>query len=164
MDYQAQVASPVRTVFARLASPARLGEWLREVVTAPSAPLPGSVGEPFALRVRIDDSETDAAAELTAFEPPWLVGYRLVAGSRTYLLRATCTAHDGGTRIHVHQASDGAPLTVDLYRLKLALTASDPAPPGGPVPARRPHKGHSTPAADMAARPALRDEPESGLS
>lgn len=148
MDYQAQVASPVSAVFARLASPARLGEWLREVVTAPTTPPTGSIGEPFALTVRIDAAETDVAAELTAFEPPWLVGYRLVAGSRTYLLRATCTAHDGGTRIHVHQASDGAPLTVDLYRLKLALAASTPAPPpGGSVPARRPQSG-----------------PESGLS
>lgn len=141
MDYQAQVASPVGAVFARLAAPARLGEWLREVVNTPGAPPPGSIGQPFALRVRIDAAETDAAGELTAFEPPWLVGYRLVAGSRTYLLRATCTARDGGTQVHVHQASDGAPLTVDLYRLELALAASAPAPPGGSVPDRRPQSG-----------------------
>ena len=127
MDYHAQLASPVRTVFARLAAPARLGEWLREVVISPAAPPPsGTIGEPFALTVRIDAAETDATAELTVFEPPWLVGYRLAAGSRTYLLRATCTAHDGGTRIHVHQASDGAPLTVDLDRLKLALAGRKP--------------------------------------
>lgn len=148
MDYQAQVDSPVGDVFARLAAPARLGEWVREVVTAPTAPPPGSVGEPFALTVRIDAAEVGAAGELTAFEPPWLVGYRLVAGLRTYLLRATCTARDGGTRICVHQASDEAPLTVDLYRLKLALAASAAAPPPGEsAPARRPQSG-----------------PESGLS
>ncbi len=69
-----------------------------------------------------------AAGELTAYEPPWLVGYRLAAGPRTYLLRATCTTRDGGTQIHVHQASDGPPLTVDLYQLQQALAASAPAP------------------------------------
>ena len=130
MDYQAQLASPVRAVFARMAAPARLGEWLREVITAPAAPLtPGSIGEAFTLTLRLDAAEAGAAGELTAYEPPWLVGYRLAAGPRTYLLRATCTAYDGGTQIHVHQACDGAPLTVDLYRLQLALAA--PAPPGG---------------------------------
>jgi hypothetical protein len=137
MDYQAQLASPVRAVFARLAAPARLGEWLREVITAPAAPPPGSIGEAFPLTLRIDAAEADAAGELTAYEPPWLVGYRLAAGPRTYLLRATCTARDGGTQIHVHQASDGPPLTVDLYQLQQALAApAPPPPPGRSLPAR----------------------------
>lgn len=131
MDYQAQLASPVRDVFARLAAPSRLGEWLGEVITAPAAPPLGSIGEPFALTIRIDAAETGAAGEMTAYEPPWLVGYRLIAGPRTYLLRVTCTARDGGTQIRVHQASDAAPLTVDLHRLKLTLAT--PAPPPGPV-------------------------------
>jgi hypothetical protein len=138
MDYQAQLASPVRAVFARLAAPARLGEWLREVITAPAVPPPpGSIGEAFTLTLRIDAAEADAAGELTAYEPPWLVGYRLAAGPRTYLLRATCTTRDGGTQLRVHQASDGPPLTVDLYQLQQALATPAPAPPpGGPVPAR----------------------------
>lgn len=131
MDYQAQLASPLRAVFAQLADPARLGEWLCEVITAPAAPPPGSIGQAFALTIRLDAAQTDAAGELTAYEPPWLAGYRLVAGPRTYLLRVTCTARDGGTQICVHQACDGPPLTVDLDRLQQALAARAPAPPPG---------------------------------
>jgi hypothetical protein len=68
------------------------------------------------------------SGELTAFEPPWLVGYRLFAGARTFGLRITCTADSGGTRIRVHQSDGAAPLTVDLARLELALAASLQAP------------------------------------
>jgi hypothetical protein len=127
MEYQAQLDCPVRAVFARMADPARLGEWLREVVTGPATP-PDRLEAPFPLTIHADVAETGAVGEITAYEPPWLVGYRLVAGPRSCLLRVTCTAHDGGTQVHVHQACDGAPLTVDLYRLQLALAASTSAP------------------------------------
>jgi hypothetical protein len=149
VDYQSQVDSPVRAVFARLAAPSRLGEWLGEVVTVPDIPPPGSIGEPFALMIRIDAAETGGAGEMTAYELPWLAGYRPIAGPRTCLLRAPCTTRDGGTQIRVHQASGSAPLTVDLHQLKLALaTPASPHPPAPGRPAARPlpaiaRRGHS---------------------
>jgi hypothetical protein len=138
MDCYATLASPVQAVFAHLASPARLGDWLPEVAPGPDAPaLPGELGGLFPLTVRADAGEVDATGEVTAFEPPWLVGYRLSAGPRTLWLRVTCAAGDGGTRIHLHQSGD-APLAVNLNGLQQALAASGSPAPGdghGPAPA-----------------------------
>jgi hypothetical protein len=122
VDLYARLATPVETVFWHLADPSRLGDWLHEVAGTADDPegTPG-VGAAFPLAMRLDGVGMAGSGEVTAFEPPWLVGYRLFAGARTFGLRITCTAHAGGARIRVHQPDNGAPLTVDLGRLELAL-------------------------------------------
>jgi hypothetical protein len=120
MDLYATLSSPVRAVFGHLADPSRLGDWLPEV-SAAGPGLSAGAGADFPLIAHVDGIEVAASGEVTAFEPPWLVGYRLFIGSRTHGLRVTCTTQDGGTRIHVHQRDEAAPLTVDLARLTRAL-------------------------------------------
>jgi hypothetical protein len=124
VDLYARLASPVEAVFGLLADPARLSDWLQEVMGTPAGPesAPG-VEDAFPLAMRLDGVGVAGSGEMIAFEPPWLVGYRLFAGARTFGLRVTCTAHAGGARIRVHQP-DGAPLTVDLARLELTLAES----------------------------------------
>ena len=132
MDLYARLASPVEVVFGHFADPSRLGEWLREIVDAPaSLDSPLGVGAAFPLGMRLDGFGIAGSGEMIAFEPPWLVGYRLFAGSRTFALRITCTARDGGAQIQVHQSGDAAPLTVDLGRLEVTLARS----PAGRSPA-----------------------------
>ena len=121
MDLHATLASPLRAVFARLADPSRLGDWLPEVTAVEAGP-PGAVGAGFPLTIWVGEKEVAGTGEVTAFEPPWLAGYRLFAGGRVYGLRITCAAHDGGTRVHVRQSGDGPPLAVDLARLARAIT------------------------------------------
>jgi Polyketide cyclase / dehydrase and lipid transport len=155
MDCYATLASPVQAVFAHLASPARPGDWLPEVAAGPEAPaLPGELGGLFPLTVRAHAGPVNATGEVTAFEPPWLVGYRLSAGHRTLWLRVTCTAADEGTRIHLHQSGD-APLAVSLNGLQQALAASAfPAPGHGPAPAAAGGPDHSQASpADLQPRP-----------
>ena len=131
MDFYARLASPVETVFRHLADPSRLSDWLHEVAGA-SASLesPSCVGAAFPLAMRVDGVGVAGSGEMTAFEPPWLVGYRLFAGAQRFGLRITCTAHSGGARIRVHQSDDAAPLTVHLARLELALAGSRRPLPG----------------------------------
>lgn len=123
MDLYARLASPVEAVFGYLADPARLEDWLHEVVSAPADPeaLPG-IGAAFPLAMRLDGICIPGSGEMIAFEPPWLVGYRLFAGAQTFGVRITCTADAGGARIRVHQPDHAVPLAVDLARLELALT------------------------------------------
>ena len=120
MDLYATFRSPVKAVFGHLADPSRLGDWLPEITAVGPGPFDGT-GADFPLTVHVDGIEVAASGEVTAFEPPWLIGYRLFIGSRTHGLRVTCTAQDGGTRIHVHQRDEAAPLTIDLARLTRAL-------------------------------------------
>jgi len=122
MDLYATFPRPVKAVFGHLADPSRLGDWLPEISAADAGP--SGTGADFPLTVHVDGSTVAASGEMTAFEPPWLVGYRLFIGARTHGLRVTCTAHDGGTRIHVHQHDAATPLTVDLARLTRALAAA----------------------------------------
>jgi Polyketide cyclase / dehydrase and lipid transport len=123
MDLYATFPSPVKAVFGHLADPSRLGDWLPDVSAAGSG-LPGGTGADFPLTVRVDGIEIAASGEVTAFEPPWLVGYRLFVGSQTHGLHVTCTAQADGTRIHVHQPDCATPLTIDLARLTRALGAT----------------------------------------
>lgn len=51
---------------------------------------------------------------MTAFEPPWLVGYRFLIGAQTLTLRVTCTMQAGQTQLHVRQSGDAAPLALDF--------------------------------------------------
>jgi len=123
MDLYATFPSPVEAVFGHLADPSRLGDWLPDVSAADAEP-PSGTGADFPLTVDVDGVKVAARGEETAFEPPWLVGYRLSVGSRTHWIRVTCTAEAGGTRIHVHQSDDGAALAIDLARLSRALSAA----------------------------------------
>jgi uncharacterized protein YndB with AHSA1/START domain len=123
MDLYATFPRPVEAVFGHLADPSRLGDWLPDVSAVDTEPLNGT-GADFPLTVHVDGTEVAASGEETAFEPPWLVGYRLFVGSRVHGIRVTCTAEAGGTRIHVHQPDDGDALTIDLSRLTRALNAA----------------------------------------
>jgi Polyketide cyclase / dehydrase and lipid transport len=123
MDLYATFPSPVKTVFGHLANPSRLGDWLPQISAVGPGPSDGT-GADFPCTVHVDGIEVAAGGEVTAFEPPWLVGYRLFIGARTLGLRVTCAAHDGGTRVHVHQHDGAAPLTIDLARLTRALGAA----------------------------------------
>jgi hypothetical protein len=123
MDLYATFADSVRAVFGHLADPSRLGDWLPDVSAAGPGPS-GGTGADFPLTVHVDGVEVAASGEVTAFEPPWLVGYRLFIGSRTRGLRVTCAAQDGGTRVHVHQPDCADPLTIDLAKLTRALGAA----------------------------------------
>ena len=122
MDLYATFPRPVKAVFGHLADPARLSDWLPEISAAGPGPSAGT-GTDFPVTVHVDGIEVAASGEVTAFEPPWLVGYRLFIGSRTHGLRITCAAHGGGTRVHVHQRDGALPLTIDLVRLTRALSA-----------------------------------------
>jgi Polyketide cyclase / dehydrase and lipid transport len=128
MDLYVTSPSPVKAVFDHLADPSRLGDWLPDV-SAVGPESSGGHGADFRLTVHVDGIQLAASGEVTAFEPPWLVGYRLFIRPRTHSLRVTCTAEVGGTRIHVHQPDNAAPLTVDLVRLTRALGLA-PEEPG----------------------------------
>jgi len=123
MDLYATLPSAVKAVFGHLSDPSRLGDWLPDVSASGPGPS-GGTGADFPLTVHIDGIEVAANGEVTAFEPPWLIGYRLFIGSRTHGLRVTCAAEADGTRIHVHQADHATPLTIDLARLTRAIGAA----------------------------------------
>lgn len=127
MEHDAMLAHPIQQVFGHLADPVRLGDWLPQA-TGIHAP-DGAAA--FTLRLSHGDGGAETAAgELIAYEPPWQLAYRLLAGPDTHVLRVTCTATGGGTRVHVRQAGPAGPLTVDLARLGQAITAG-PAPAPG---------------------------------
>lgn len=120
MDLYAMFVQSIESVFDQLADPSRLGDWLPQVAVSASRALDDAEAT-FTLTVEVDGVPVAATGEMTAFEPPWLVGYRLFIGSRAHGLRVTCTTQPGGTRIHVHQPDDDIPLTIDLARLSRTL-------------------------------------------
>jgi hypothetical protein len=153
VDLYATLASPIEAVFGYLADPAHLGDWLREVAGAAADPKsPAGVGASFPVTVHLDAADVAATGEMTAFEPPWLVGYRLFIGAQAHGLRVTCTVQAADTRIHVHQPDDATPLTVDIPRLSHCLAAARPAAP----PAVRPG---SPPASDSSRQTRRKDGP-----
>jgi hypothetical protein len=122
VDLYASLTSPVEAVFGHLADPARLADWVHEVAAACAGPQsPADIGVIFSFTARAESGEVAASGEVVAFEPPWLVGYRLFIGKETFSLRVTCSAQPGGSRLHIHQPDSAAPLTVDLARLNRAL-------------------------------------------
>jgi hypothetical protein len=123
MDLYATFPGPVKAVFGHLADPSRLGDWLPDISVIDAGPF-DSTGADFPITVHVDGIDLSASGEVTAFEPPWLVGYRLFIGPRTHGLRVTCTAQADGTRIHVHQPDHAAPLIIDLAKLTRALNAA----------------------------------------
>jgi uncharacterized protein YndB with AHSA1/START domain len=123
MDLYATFPRPLRSVFGYLADPSRLSDWLPDVSAADPGTSDGTEAD-FPLTMHVDGVEVAASGEVTAFEPPWLIGYRLFIGSRTHSVRVTCAGQPGGTRVHVHQPDCAAPLTIDLARLTRALGAA----------------------------------------
>ncbi len=122
MDLYATFPCSVQAVFACVADPSRLGDWLPQVITAVEGTgSPGGTWPEFRVTVRVDGAEVAASGEVTAFEPPWLVSFRLITGAQIANIRVTCTAQPGGTRIHLHQPDSAVPLTIDLARLTRAL-------------------------------------------
>ena len=125
MDLYATLAQPITAVFQHVANPSRLGDWLGELAGVEAgAAGPADVGVEFALTLRRGARLVAATGELVAYEPPWLVTYRLCVGASTHVVRLTCTAVAGATRLHVHQADGDGALTVDLARLAAAVAAA----------------------------------------
>jgi uncharacterized protein YndB with AHSA1/START domain len=119
VDWNVVLARPVEEVFAILADPARLSEWLPGL-TPQSSGVQAELGATATFTIDGPDGPDGpeaAVAEMTAFEPPWLVSYRLLIGPRTLTLRVTCTAQADKTRLHVRQSGDAAPLAPDFNRL-----------------------------------------------
>jgi uncharacterized protein YndB with AHSA1/START domain len=110
VDWNVVLARPVEEVFAILADPARLSEWLPGL-TCESSGVQAELGATATVIVDGPNGPEAAIAEMTAFEPPWLVSYRLLIGARTLTLRVTCTAQADQTRLHIRQSGDAAPLT-----------------------------------------------------
>jgi hypothetical protein len=124
MDLYATLAPPITAVFEHVAAPSRLGDWLGEVAGVEATTgLPG-VGVVFGLTLRRGERLVAATGELVAYEPPWLVAYRLRVGAHTHVLRLECTAGEDATRLHVHQADGDGALSVDLARLAVAVAAA----------------------------------------
>jgi hypothetical protein len=125
MDLDATLAQPITAVFQYVADPSRLGDWLGELAGVEAGTVgPADVGVVFALTLRRGARLVAAMGELVAYEPPWLVTYRLCVGESTHVVRLTCTAGAGATRLHVHQADGDGALTVDLARLTAAVAAA----------------------------------------
>ena len=114
MDHEVVLARSLAAVFEQLAAPQRLSDWLPEVAAGRDAAAATGIGAAFGLRLCRDGRETSGIGELTAYEPPWCVTYRLIFGSRTYVLRVTCANIRGATRVSVSQAGPPPSLVVDL--------------------------------------------------
>lgn len=134
MEAHAIVARALTAVFARLATPERLGEWLPEVVQVERADdQTGDTGSAFAAILEVDGGRQPARGEVIALEPPATVAYRLFLAGRIQVVRATCVACDAGTRVGIAVAGDQVPLAVDLAGLAraMALLPEDNAARGG---------------------------------
>jgi uncharacterized protein YndB with AHSA1/START domain len=125
MDLYATLAQPLTAVFHHVATPSRLGDWLAEVAgVEANAKEPLGIGVVFALTLRRGERLMPATGELVAYEPPWLIAYRLRVEAATHVLRLTCTAGAGATRLHVYQGESDGALTIDLARLAVAVAAA----------------------------------------
>jgi len=127
MDHYVTLARPVAAVFADLATPARLGGWLSDVLQVSTEPA-AIIGVETALTLTMREGGTVRVveAEVIGYEPPWLIAYRIFL-AQPRVLRFTCSTSHGATRVHVHQSDDAPPLTIDLSLL--ADPASEPTPP-----------------------------------
>jgi uncharacterized protein YndB with AHSA1/START domain len=124
MDHTVTVSRALPEVFAVLADPNRLSDWVVEVTDVRrDNPLDRPVTLEDAFRLRLGD--TDATGEIIGHEPPWYIAFRLSGAHVSPVVRVSCTAReDGATQVHIHQA-DSAELTVDLPGLHRALLDLD---------------------------------------
>ncbi|HVB08751.1 MAG TPA: SRPBCC family protein [Bacillota bacterium] len=125
MDLHATLAQPITAIFHHVAAPPHLGNWLSDVVGVEAcAAGPLGVGMVFALTMRRGERLVAATGEVVAYEPPWLVAYRLHVEACTHVVRLACTASEGATRLHVHQGGSSSALSVDLERLAESVAAA----------------------------------------
>lgn len=124
MDHTVTVSRALPEVFAVLADPSRLSDWVVEVSdVSRDGPLDRPVTLEQSFRLRLDDG--DATGEIIGHEPPWYVAFRLATAHAAPVLRVSCTARaDGATQVHIQQADDGE-VTVDLPGLQRALLDLD---------------------------------------
>lgn len=124
MDHTVTVSRALPAVFALLADPNRLSDWVVEVTDVNHNGPPGrpvTLEDSFRLRLR----DSDAIGEVIGHEPPWYIAYRLATADASPVLRVSCTTReDGVTQVHIHQA-DSAEVTVDLLGLHRALLDLD---------------------------------------
>jgi uncharacterized protein YndB with AHSA1/START domain len=133
VDWHVVLAGPVDEVFGRLADPARLGDWLPALTVPPGGPgIQAELGATVTVTIDGPGGARSATAELTAFEPPWLVSYRFFIGARTVTLRLTCTVRAGHTQLHVRQSGDAGPLALDF-----SPAGGGTAPPAVSTPSPR---------------------------
>lgn len=132
MDWNVVLARPVEEVFGCLADLSRLGEWLPGVTwPAGRAGAPAELGATVSVVIDGPAGSQAVIAELTALEPPWLVGYRFFIGHQTVTLRLTCTAQAGQTQLHVRQSGAAALLAFDFTQAggSPPPAVSTPTPP-----------------------------------
>jgi len=131
MDSHAIVAHPLTAVFAHLATPERLGDWLPEVLHVEMGDdLLCDAGSTFEAILQVDGVQLPARGEIIALEPPAIVGYRLFVGDVAAVVRVSGVACEVGTHVRVSLAGDGMPLVIDLDRLDRAMTVLPPANEG----------------------------------
>jgi uncharacterized protein YndB with AHSA1/START domain len=129
VDHDTTLTRPLAVVFGHLAAPSRLADWLPEVAAVQAeAGQPAGIGVTFDLRLRRGGRRIRGTGELIAYEPPWSVAYRVVAGSDIFVLRVTCVSSDGATWVRVRQADGAAPLAVDLGRLHERIPGATTGP------------------------------------
>jgi uncharacterized protein YndB with AHSA1/START domain len=115
VDWHVVLAGRVEEVFACLADPSRLGDWLPGLTGPPASPaVQAELGTTVTVTIDGPGGPQAAIVEMTAFEPPWLVGYRLLVGAQTLTLRVTCAMQADQTHLHVRQSGDAAPLALDF--------------------------------------------------
>jgi len=124
VDHTVTVSRALPAVFAVLADPNRLSDWIIEAAdVSRDGPLDRPVTLEESFRLRLGDR--DATGEIIGHEPPWYVAFRLAAAHTSPVLRLSCTARaDGVTQVHIHQA-DSVGVTVDLPGLHRALLDLD---------------------------------------
>jgi uncharacterized protein YndB with AHSA1/START domain len=129
VDHDTTLDRPLAAVFDYLAAPSRLAGWLPEVAAVQAeAGQPAGIGVTFGLRLRRRGRDIRGAGEVIAYEPPWSVAYRVVAGADIFVLRVMCVFSGGATRVHVRQANAGVPLAVDLGRLHKQIPGATARP------------------------------------
>src|ERR1700722_3832183 len=134
MNQRATIRVPVGAAFAHLADPSRLGDWMPEVTGPAEASVVVEADEVFTLTVGDGPARITAHGEVTACEPPWLIGYRLFIGPEVVTLRVACTTSPAGTQVELRQAG-GTELAVALDRLARCLDGQAAA--GTPQERRR---------------------------
>jgi hypothetical protein len=117
MDHNATLEYPLQAPFHYLSSAGHLRDRLPQVAGVEEGTGQLGVDHPVGLSLAEDGHEVPASGELTAYEPPSSVAYGLVVGTRTHVLRVTCTSAGEATKVHVYQPDGPVRLAVDLIRL-----------------------------------------------
>ncbi len=118
MDHYATLSLPAESVFAHVANPIRLGDWLPQIVHVDAEPSAIGIGFTFTVTMRTRQGDREMEAEIAAHEPSWLIAYRLMTPGKPVLIRVTCTTNADGTHVRVHQTEGVEPLLIDLVAVE----------------------------------------------